>query len=163
MGDSHESCYYFRSIKGVTVNSVVDESLDGACQETSWSPQGAILVIEDCEPLLFFLNSALLNLGYSDQHLAANLAEADAVWALHKEEIRHVILNYELPDGLSLDFAARLLQDRPDLNVVITTGYDLAAIKESCASSNSLQFLQKPFRLAELKNALNPNQIAEAV
>lgn len=120
----------------------------------SWAEEGAILVIEDCEPLLFYLDSALVTLGHSEQHLAANLAEADAVWALHKDEIRHVILNYELPDGISFEFASRILKERPAVNIIITTGYELSAVKESCGDAKNLQFLQKPFRLIELQNAL---------
>lgn len=118
------------------------------------APDNAILVIEDCEPLLFYLNSALLTLGFQEQHLAANLAEADAVWALHKDDIRHVILNYELPDGIAFEFAARILQERPNINIIITTGYDLTAIRETAGSSAAFQYLQKPFRLSELQHCL---------
>ncbi|HEX7861085.1 MAG TPA: response regulator [Verrucomicrobiae bacterium] len=115
---------------------------------------GAVLVIEDCEPLLFFLNSALLSLGYENQHLAANLAEAEAVWAIHKDQIQHVILNYELPDGLGPEFAVRILRERPEVNIVITTGYDIASIRDTCGDANPVQFLQKPFKLSELQAGL---------
>ena len=115
---------------------------------------GAILVIEDCEPLLFYLNSALLTLGYHDQHLAANLAEAEAVWTLHKSKIRQIVLNYELPDGIGLEFAARVQRENPAVNIVVTTGYDLPTVKEACEQFDGLAFLQKPFLLDELKNAL---------
>ena len=124
------------------------------------SSRGAVLVIEDCEPLLFFLNSALLSLGYEDQHLAANLAEAEAVWAIHKDQIRHVILNYELPDGLGPEFAVRILRERPDVNIVITTGYDIASIRDTCTDANPVQFLQKPFKLSELQEGLLPRAAA---
>lgn len=120
----------------------------------AWHDGGAILVIEDCEPLLFYLDSALIALGHHQQHLAANLAEADAVWALHKDEIRHVILNYELPDGISFDFATRILRERPGVNVIITTGYELSAVREACGDAKHVQFLQKPFQLRELQEAL---------
>ena len=127
----------------------------GDCSSADF-PAGdnAILVIEDCEPLLFYLNSALLTLGFQEQHLAANLAEADAVWAVHKDEIRHVILNYELPDGIAFEFAGRILKERPNINMIITTGYDLSAIRESAGSSPAFQYLQKPFRLSELQQCL---------
>ncbi len=117
-------------------------------------PEGAILVIEDCEPLLFYLNSALVALGYKDQFLAGSLAEAQAVWCQHRQSISHVLLNYELPDGLAFEFAAMILAERPDLNVIVTSGYDVASIRESASSALQFQFLQKPFRLSELKDAL---------
>jgi len=147
----------------VTPFPIVNEILehDGDCISEEFPTVGnAVLVIEDCEPLLFYLNSALLTLGFKEQHLAANLAEADAVWALHKDEIRHVILNYELPDGIAFEFAARILKERPDINVIITTGYDLNVIKEAGTGNtggidgSELQYLQKPFRLAELQQCL---------
>jgi DNA-binding NtrC family response regulator len=135
------------------VNDILEHSGDTPCGDFR-RDENAILVIEDCEPLLFYLNSALLTLGFQEQHLAANLAEAEAVWALHKQEIRHVILNYELPDGIAFEFAARILENRPNTNIVITTGYDLNSIKESDQSSVRFQFLQKPFRLSELQQCL---------
>ena len=136
------------------MNEIVQSG--GECDSSGvWSSEtGAVLVVEDCEPLLFYLNSALLALDYEDQHLAANIAEAEAVWALHKDEIRHIILNYELPDGIGLDFAARVRQESPDVNVVITTGYDVGMVKEACGHLKEMQFLQKPFRLGDLKNVM---------
>lgn len=135
----------------------MNELLEHGCDCLSADFAGtnnAILVIEDCEPLLFYLNSALLTLGFQEQHLAANLAEAEAVWALHKDEIRHIILNYELPDGIALEFAARAAKERPNVNIIITTGYDLNAIKDAAGTGTLSQFLQKPFRLSELQQCL---------
>jgi DNA-binding NtrC family response regulator len=134
-------------------NGVLDQTGKTSAVE-SWAADGAVLVIEDCEPLLFYLDSALISLGFFNQHLAANLAEAEAVWAQHKDQIRHVLLNYELPDGISVDFAARIRAERPDLNIIVTTGYDLASVREACRQPASFQYLQKPFRLLELKDCL---------
>ena len=38
--------------------------------------------------------------------------------------------------------------------MIITTGYDLSAIRESAGSSPAFQYLQKPFRLSELQQCL---------
>ena len=128
--------------------------LDNVSTGEARMQEKGVLVIEDCEPLLFYLNSALLTLGYHQQHLAANLAEAEAVWVQHQDEIRTILLNYELPDGVGFEFASRALRDRPEVNIVITTGYDLASVREASGDAKKLQFLQKPFRLGELKTAL---------
>lgn len=159
--DLHESCYYAQIITGMFVNGILEEVENCPPTDLSRADCG-ILVIEDCEPLLFYLDSALITLGYQQQHLAANLAEAEAVWALHKDEIQHVILNYELPDGIGFDFAARVLRDCPGVNIIVTTGYDLATVKEACGNSEAFQFLQKPFRLDELKQALVSRALDEA-
>lgn len=135
------------------MNGTAEEE-EKRARASSWGKEGATLVIEDCEPLLFYLDSALVALGHTEQHLAANLAEAEAVWALHKDEIRHVILNYELPDGTSLEFASRILKERPKVNVIITTGYELNAVRDSCDNPKEVQFLQKPFHLSELQAVL---------
>jgi DNA-binding NtrC family response regulator len=153
MCDAHERCYKVGVIKGV-VNEVFGIGEKRPPTESWAAEAGAILVVEDCEPLLFYLNSALLTLGYEDQHLAANLAEAEAVWALHRQEIRHIVLNYELPDGIALEFAGRVLRENPEVNVVITTGYELRMVKEASEHLQPLQFLQKPFRLGDLKDTL---------
>jgi DNA-binding NtrC family response regulator len=122
--------------------------------ESMDNDRGAILVIEDCEPLLFYLNTALLTLGYEQQFLAANLAEAHSVWLQHKGQIGHIVLNYELPDGVSFKFARLALQECPGVNIIVTSGYDIEVVRESLGHTSQFQFLQKPFRLAELKNAL---------
>ena len=135
------------------VNGVFDQ-IEKTSPTESWGGDGAVLVIEDCEPLLFYLDSALISLGYTNRHLAANLAEAEAVWAQHKDEILHILLNYELPDGISVQFAARIRAERPDLNIIVTTGYDLTTVRETCGETSGFQYLQKPFRLLELKDCL---------
>ena len=159
--DLHESCYYAQIITGMFENGSLEEVGNFPAIDHS-KAGGGILVVEDCEPLLFYLDSALIALGFHQQHLAANLAEAEAVWALHKNQIQHVILNYELPDGIAFDFAARLLRDSPSVNIIVTTGYDLATVKEACGNSEPFQFLQKPFRLDELKQALGSRALDEA-
>ena len=126
------------------------------------SSEGAVLIIEDCEPLLFYLNSALLTLGYKTQYLAANLAEGCAAWSQHRDELSHVLLNYELPDGLSLEFASVILRDKPGVNLIITSGYDIASIRANATNAEELRFLQKPFRLSELKDALEVNSRSAA-
>lgn len=142
------------------MNGLIDSALENS-PLTGWaSSLRSVLVVEDCEPLLFYLNSALLTLGFQDQHLAANLAEAEAVWALHKDEIRHVILNYELPDGIGVEFAARVQREIPDVNIIVTTGYDLATVREDCEGVKGLQFLQKPFRLGDLEKVLTAPTMA---
>jgi DNA-binding NtrC family response regulator len=143
------------------VNQVLAE-IAGDPPESLSVAGGAILIIEDCEPLLFYLNSALLALGYKNQFLAANLAEAHAAWAQHKSEISHVILNYELPDGLCFEFASILVRERPDVKIVMTSGYDIASIREDTRATDRFQFLQKPFRLSELKDALEVESPARA-
>ena len=44
------------------VNGVFDQIVK-ASSTKSWGTDGAVLVIEDCEPLLFYLDSALISLG----------------------------------------------------------------------------------------------------
>ena len=127
------------------------------------STGGAVLIIEDCEPLLFYLNSALLALGYKNQFLAANLSEANAVWLQHKDDITHLLLNYELPDGFGFEFAGTVLKERPDVRIIVTTGYDLASVRESTFRPDRFKFLQKPFRLMELKEALEARATCERV
>ena len=97
------------------------------------------------------LSRAMVN-GVLDQTGKTSPAES---WAAeHKDDIRHVLLNYELPDGISVEFAAKIRGERPNVNIIVTTGYDLATVREACGESSGFQFLQKPFRLSELKDCL---------
>ena len=65
----------------------------------------------------------LANQGY-DVLEAPNGTKALEVWAAHKDEIRLLLSDVVMPDGINgLELSARLLEEKPDLKVILSSGY----------------------------------------
>ena len=114
-------------------------------------PPGTVLLVEDEDAVAQAVSSMLSELGYRV------VREADATSALAvldrgEEPIDLVFSDMIMPgplDGAAL--AETLLQKRPELPVVLTTGFSEAA-KE--AARKGLTVLPKPYRLEELASSL---------
>jgi DNA-binding LytR/AlgR family response regulator len=71
------------------------------------------------------------------------------------DRYRHSIHQVVMPKGMSglqLAYLARKL--RPDLKVVIGTGYPLRTVREQYGRIDDFAFVNKPYRLAEPAKAL---------
>ncbi|WP_410857803.1 PAS domain S-box protein [Paraburkholderia sp. SIMBA_054] len=114
---------------------------------------GTVLVVED-EPDLLDATAALLgSLGY-EVLTATNATEAmDALSRRH--DIRVLFTDVVMPngvDGIQLARSAREL--RPDVRIVLASGYALPALKAQHGALDEFPFIHKPYRLAELVRTL---------
>ena len=104
-----------------------------------------ILLVEDETALRELVQEILEKRGY---HVieAATGVEALEVWKERKDEIDLLFTDMMMPDGISgRELAERILQERPELKVIYSSGYSFdvfAADSNFCDSSN---FLQKPY------------------
>jgi len=121
--------------------------------ERPWWGSGIVLLVDDESPVRTMTTRMLAALGF-DVLTAADGAEAVALFAARSGEIRAVLLDLAMPrmDGNEAFLALRRL--RADVPVILCSGYD---VKESAEQFSDLAFsgfLQKPYRLEELKSAL---------
>ena len=66
-----------------------------------------------------------------------------------------LVVDWMLGDGAcGMDLAEILRTDRPDLRVILVTGYPSAELSEAIADNSSAQCLTKPFRPGELIAAI---------
>ncbi|MEZ5400691.1 MAG: response regulator [Bryobacteraceae bacterium] len=106
--------------------------------------QDRILLVEDEPALQSLLARYLARLGYEVTSCATR-AEATPHAG---EPFRAAIIDLSLPDGPGEELAARLQDSRPELRVLLTSGYPAKT------SGANTAFLQKPFLPAALAEAL---------
>jgi FixJ family two-component response regulator len=68
------------------------------------------------------------------------------VWQQHQAEIKLLFTDMVMPGKMSgLELGQRLLQDKPGLKVVYTSGYTDEMLKEGSELRHSPNFLEKPY------------------
>jgi DNA-binding NtrC family response regulator len=105
-------------------------------------------VVEDDEAVRRMSVAALSELGY--EVIEAGSATA----ALHqidtRPEIRLLFTDLIMPDVNGRKLAAEALSRRPDLKVLLTTGYAREAVVQHGAIDPGLQLIPKPFTVERL-------------
>jgi len=113
------------------------------------SGQGCILVVDD-EPLVVNTMEAILrSLGYETLH-AVNGREALKVFSLHMDKIDLVILDMIMPELNGEQTYRELIKIKPDVRVIISSGYLQEHNISDLMDLGILGVLQKPFRKNEL-------------
>ena len=112
-----------------------------------------VLVVEDNEPLRKVSVAALKSLGY--RVLEAGDAEAGLALLDAHPDIDILFSDVMLPGGLNgAELAERMRQKRPDLKILLTSGNFAAVQLMEGRRDPGLEYLDKPFRIAELERKL---------
>ncbi|MFZ1955965.1 MAG: response regulator [Desulfobacterales bacterium] len=115
---------------------------------------GTILVIEDEEMVLDVTCTMLQNLGY--RVLAARSGEeALRIADSHDGQIDLALLDIILPDMGGKDIYPRLLASRPNLRVIVCSGYTLNGPAQEILKQGAQGFIQKPYTMAALSEKLS--------
>ena len=115
---------------------------------------GTILVIEDEEMVLDVTSSMLQNLGY--RVLAARSGEeALRIADSHDGQIDVALLDIILPDMGGKEIYPRLLASRPNLRVIVCSGYALNGPAQEILKQGAQGFIQKPYTMAALSEKLS--------
>ncbi len=124
-------------------------------------PRGneTVLVTEDDPFVLSHARNCLESLGYrvmaaTDGHEAMGLIESD-------ESIDVLFTDIVMPGGISgFDLAEKAVRIRPDLKVLMTSGYAIETLQSRGRLSPDRAMLSKPYRKADLAHQLR--QVIEA-
>jgi PAS domain S-box-containing protein len=115
---------------------------------------GTILVIEDEEMVLDVTSSMLQNLGY--RVLAARSGEeALRIADSYDGRIDLALLDIILPDMGGKEIYPRLLASRPNLRVIVCSGYALNGPAQEILKQGAQGFIQKPYTMAALSEKLS--------
>jgi PAS domain S-box-containing protein len=112
-----------------------------------------VLVVEDNIPVAELERKALRSAGYN-VILANNGKDALDIYRTRKEEISLLILDLLLPKMLGRDCLMELLKIDPSVKVLIASGYAPEDQLHREISSLVKGFIQKPFGMAELLEAV---------
>ena len=115
--------------------------------------EAAVLLVDDEDAVRAVLRDVLIAKGY---HLleAASGAEAIRVSAEHRGLIHLVITDVSMPLMSGGDLVHRLRLRRPSLQALFVSGYPEEEILERRLIAPGAKFLQKPFLLATLLDAV---------
>ena len=121
--------------------------------------KATILLVED-EPLLrVSVGKALMQMGYQVFE-AANGVKALEVWAANSEKINLLLTDLVMPDNLNgIDLSQRLLQEKPDLKVIYTSGYSAEVAGKNFTLQAGVNFLPKPFEAHQLAQIIHHNLV----
>ena len=110
---------------------------------------GTILVVDDEEYILNADKAMLNELGY-DVLLANGGKEALRVFDEHKDNIKLLILDLIMPDLSGETVYDRIKALRPDVRVILSSGYSIEGQAESILKKGCDGFIQKPYNLNQL-------------
>lgn len=123
------------------------------------APPLSLLLVED-EPHILHEMARALARRWSPVLQAASAAEAALLLAAHPE-IAVLVTDIRMPgeNGLALAARARSARAAADaLEVVLISGHVMPYDLDGVAEAGQLEFVQKPFRLAELEAAIGRAQ-----
>lgn len=128
-----------------------------AAPEENSVPRGRgerILIVDDEEMLVKLGRKALTGLGYqtegtTEPEVAVALIQSDP------DRFALVITDQTMPKMTGLDLAARLLQIRPALPIILSTGYSQTLTTAAVEAVGIRQLLLKPFSIQTLGNAVH--------
>ena len=111
--------------------------------------QHRILLVEDQPEVREVVLIALTESGYIVSE-AATIAEAEDAMARDGENFELLFSDVILPDGNGIDFAGQVIRRRPDIKVLLSSGYTEEKSRPDFIAEKKFHFLQKPYPLNQM-------------
>ena len=131
----------------------VKEQVFGIPMKTSiWANTGArraYPAVEDAEGVQEFLRTALTEYGYF-VFIASNTADALSLFRKHLGRFDLVFSDVVLPDRSGIELAEILLKEKPDLKILLSSGYTDQKSQWNVIQTRQYPFIHKPFSLFQL-------------
>jgi len=134
----------------------VDETPGGKNEESGTkedSPLSTVLVIEDEEALRAGVAKMLRKSGFAVIEAGDGFAGVEAFKAM-AQKIKVVLLDMNLPGKSGADVLAELRQIRPNVKVILTTGYSQETALKTIDKDEFARFMPKPYRLGDLVDCI---------
>jgi len=113
-----------------------------------------ILLSEDDPTLRVSVRKALSQLGYRILEAPTGV-NALEVWKQNRDEIRLLLTDLVMPDGMTgKDLAQRILQENPKLKVIYMSGYSAEVVGKDFPLKEGVNFLTKPFQASNLAQTI---------
>ncbi|MDZ4816877.1 MAG: response regulator [Verrucomicrobiota bacterium] len=124
-------------------------------------PEVRVLILEDDPILSSFLRDeftkAIPEIGLL---FARSIAEAELL--INQYEIHIFVLDVNLPDGNGLDFLSDVKTVDPYAKAIIMTAYSMPEIRKRAIELGTMTFLEKPFDIEDLAQAMRTIAIPNA-
>ena len=113
-------------------------------QDSAWIGSGLVLMVDDDPRVRSVTELLLRDLGF-DVLAAASGRDAIAQFELHADAICVVLLDVTMPDLSGDQVLEELRKRRPELKVLLCSGYAEEEMQERFSSRDMASFLQKPY------------------
>jgi CheY-like chemotaxis protein len=121
--------------------------------EAEWTRSGSVLVVDDEEPIRRLAGTILESAGLT-VFTAADGNEAIEVFRRHSEQIHAVLLDLTMPGMDGAEVFQHIHQLRPEVRVMLCSGYDENEVGSRLGGKRPAGFLRKPYHPRELLNLL---------
>lgn len=121
--------------------------------EKDWDAEGTILIADDESELLEALGKYHQRLGFKTL-LASDGKEALKVFREHSEKVDLVLLDMTMPRMCGKELHRKIMETHPSMPAIIMSGYSEKKIEGDFRKNESLAFIKKPFRFADLKKII---------
>ena len=112
------------------------------------------MIVDDVLSMMTMLQEYLIIQGATVMPFDAPL-QALAAFEKNPDAIDLVITDETMPDLSGMDLAKEMLTIRPNLPIILCTGYSLHATPESVSASGIAAFFQKPVKMRDLLQKAN--------
>jgi two-component system cell cycle sensor histidine kinase/response regulator CckA len=115
---------------------------------------GTILIVEDEGAVRRGLRQILKVMGYRVLE-AADCQQAMEIWPKERDQIALLMTDMVMPGEMSgLDLAERLRAEKPELKVIISSGYSTEMSRLGVLADSGITYLAKPFEVRKLGDLL---------
>jgi signal transduction histidine kinase/CheY-like chemotaxis protein len=143
---------YFPESKQTSANVSVKETKTAVADRSG--NRGTIILVED-EPLVLELGKEMLNHMGFDVLTAVDGLEALALFDAHRERIRMAVLDVNMPRMGGKDTIKKLRDRGAAFPILVASGFTDAQSREKMGDVKVDGYIQKPFRLEQLKAKIN--------
>ncbi len=119
-----------------------------------WRSNGCVLIVDDEETIREVGTDMLIDLGLSVKQASDGL-QAIEVYKEYKHDIHAVILDMTMPHMGGEDTYVELCRINPDVQVILSSGYNEQDATNRFAGKGLAGFLQKPYTSDELATQLS--------
>jgi len=118
-----------------------------------WQGSGTVLVVDDEELICRIACQMVRRLGFKVLS-AGSAAEALDVFGQHKDEISVVLLDEVMPQGDGSEVFAAIKSVKPDVRVILYSGYSQSDVMSRLSLKGLSGFIQKPFTVQVLADSI---------
>lgn len=111
-----------------------------------------VLLVEDEALVAALAVDALEELGYQTVEATTSKAALDTLAS--DSTFMFAVIDVGLPDGRGDALALKMRDVRPDLPIIIATGYDGAHLDERVRKAPNTAILTKPYDIGQLQDAI---------
>ncbi len=112
--------------------------------------QYSILVVDDNEQALALVDEALTSRGYKVTVTSKGVEALPILESKKGEAIDLVIIDLVMPDVDGMELAGKILKKRPEIKVLVMSGYADDVVVHGVFESENVDFLAKPFSIRDL-------------